>query len=362
MGVDRLVVGGTGVERLTDAECRSVKPDVKVRKLSDGKGLFLAVMPTGGKLWRMKYRLAGKERTYSIGPYPEVTLASAREECDKARGWLRDGKDPVIARKVQRAGVRAEQATTFRVIADEWLVLQPYSAGHRAHQRALLDNDLLPYLGALPVAEITPAIVLETLRKVERRGALETAAKCRRMTSAIFRYAVQTSRATADPAALLAGAIKTPDTKHRATVPAKEMPALLKAMAAVPAEINTKLRVLLAAAHRRAHRGDAVRHLGRDREWQGVAHPGRAHEDAQGAPGSAVDAGAASAQGRCHDPHQRRRRGAAVPRFHSARRAVRECSARADRPRRILRPADCRMDSAQRSAPGRMKCRRPTPT
>jgi integrase len=240
-----------GVERLTDAECRSAKPDTTVRKLSDGKGLFLAVMPTGGKLWRLKYRHDGKERTYSIGAYPEITLAAAREECDKARGWLREGKDPVVARKVQRAGVRAEQATTFRAIAEEWLAKQTYSAGHRVSQRTRLDEDLLPILGALPVAEITPAIVLETLRKVERRGALETAAKCRRMTSQIFRYAVQTARATADPAALLAGAIKTPDTKHRATVPAKEMPALLKAMAAVPAEINTKLAfywLLLTAA------------------------------------------------------------------------------------------------------------------
>ena len=241
MGASKAVSGGIGVERLTDAEIRNADPGKNVRKLSDGRGLYLAVMPTGGKLWRMKYRLGGKERTYSIGQYPEVSLADARRECGTARDWLREGKDPVTARKVQRAGALAEQATTFRAIAEEWLPRQPFSASHRGHQLALLENDLYPDLGRLPIADITPAIVLETLRKVERRGALETCAKCRRLVSQIFRYAVQTSRATSDPAALLAGAVKTPDTKHRATVEARDMPALFKAIAEVPAEANTKL-------------------------------------------------------------------------------------------------------------------------
>jgi integrase len=240
-----------GSNRLTDAECKGARPDTKVRKLSDGKGLYLAVMPIGSKLWRLKYRHRGKEGVYSIGAYPEVTLAEAREKRDEARQWLRDGKDPVAERRAGKAAIGAVQANTFAAVAEEWLAKQTYSPAHLAAQRKRLDDDLLPAIGALPVAEVTPAQVLEVLRGFERRGALEMGAKCRRMASQIFRYAAQTARATSDPAALLVGAIKTPDTKHRATVPLKEMPALLKTIAAVPAELNTRLAfywLLLTAA------------------------------------------------------------------------------------------------------------------
>jgi integrase len=230
-----------GVDRLSDAACRAAKPGAGIRKLGDGKGMYLAVMPTGSRLWRLKYRHGGSERVYSIGAYPEVGLAAARAERDKAREWLRAGKDPIVERKVEKANAGAEQADTFRLVAEEWLGKQQYSAGHRQQQRTLLDRFLLPVLGGLPVAGIKPPLVLDALRIVEDRGALELAAKCRRMSSQIFRYAVQTGRAESDPAALLAGAIKAPDVRHRATIPPKEMPALFKAVAAVPAELNTKL-------------------------------------------------------------------------------------------------------------------------
>ncbi len=118
--------------------------------------MYLAVMPNGSKLWRMKYRHGGKERVFSIGPYPEITLAEARDKRDDARAILREGKDPTIDRRVHRAGARAVQGVTFRIVAEEWLARQRFSAGHLESTRVRLD--LLPHLGALPVREITPAI------------------------------------------------------------------------------------------------------------------------------------------------------------------------------------------------------------
>ncbi len=156
---------------------------------------------------------------------------------------MRGGKDPVSERRLQAAAAGAAQGTTFRAIADEWLGRQKYSAGHLAAQRKRLDDELLPQLGKLAFTSITPAIALEALRGVERRGALETAAKCRRMGSQIARYAIQTARAESDPFAALQGALRTADTRHRATIGLDEMPALFKALAAVPAELVTKLAV-----------------------------------------------------------------------------------------------------------------------
>lgn len=230
-----------GTDRLTDAECRKARADATIRKLSDGAGMYLAVMPNGSKLWRVKYRHGGRERVYSIGPYPEISLADARTARDKARATLRAGQDPTIARRVERANAAAVQGITFRVVAEEWLRKQSYSRGHLEATRQRLDAELLPHLGALPIREITPAVALETLRRIERRGALETARKCRVLAGQVFRYAIQTARADVDPVAPLRDALKTPDRRNRATIPLSEMPAMLRAVAAVPAELNTRL-------------------------------------------------------------------------------------------------------------------------
>lgn len=241
MGELTRVIGGIGTDRLTDAKCRSARPGTGIRKLSDGRGMYLAVMPNGTKLWRLKYRHAGKERIYSMGAYPDVGLSLARAERERAREWLRQGKDPVVERRVVSAHAGLQQAVTFRVVASEWIDRQGFSDRHKKAMQVLLDRDLLPHLGGLPVTEITPALVLEALRRVERRGTLETAAKCRRLTSQVFRFAVQTARAQSDPAALLTGALAAPRTKHRATVPTEGMRDLFAAANAVPAEPVTKL-------------------------------------------------------------------------------------------------------------------------
>ncbi|MDZ4778255.1 MAG: integrase arm-type DNA-binding domain-containing protein [Alphaproteobacteria bacterium] len=239
-----------GRDRLTDAECRKrahVDDEGAARvapyKVSDGQGLYLLVQERGARLWRMKYRHDGSERVYSIGAYPEVSLAAARAERDRAREWLRAGKDPTIERRTAKALGSSTQASTFGAMAEEWLAkMGPrWSTAYRSAQRSRLDNELLPHLGGVPLVEVKPAAILETLRRIEARGAHEVASKSRVMVSQIFRYAVQTSRAESDPAALLSGALVRPPAQHRATIPLADMPRLFEAVAIVPAETVTKL-------------------------------------------------------------------------------------------------------------------------
>lgn len=252
MGVPK--TGRRGIERLTELQCRQAKPPP--RKLFDGRGLFLLVPEPGtgaSKLWRLKYRFpkGGPERVYSIGAFPEVSLAKARQERDKARAWLREGKDPTVERRLSRARDALTQAATFSAIAEEWLGLQEYTEGTERVQRQRLERDIFPYIGNLPIAEITPPMVLEALRRIERRGTLETAAKVRRLVSQVFRHAIVTSRATTDPAEHLGAALKPAPTRNRATVELAEMPALFKAIADVTTEPITRLAlhwVILTAA------------------------------------------------------------------------------------------------------------------
>jgi integrase len=247
MGASKGPLGGIG--QLSDARCRAKehvrdgKALTPPYKLSDGQGLYLLVQPHGARLWRLKYRHQGKERLYAIGPFPEVSLAEARQRRAEARAWLRDGKDPVVERKAVRARGAAEQASTFLAMAEEWFekASPGWSTAHRDAQRSRLDNEILPRIGDLPLADVKAAKILEMLRAIERRGAHEVAAKCRIITSMVFRYAVQTSRAETDPAQLLAGALKRPPAEHRATVPAAELPKMFRALRDVPAEPVTKL-------------------------------------------------------------------------------------------------------------------------
>jgi integrase len=206
--------------------------------------MYLAVMPTGGKLWRMKYRHDGNEKTYSIGEYPEVKLADARAARDEARAWLRDGLDPTEERRKRRNPSPTPHVATFAAIAAEYLKAQSFSAQHLEALNRILNRDLLPDLGGLPIIEdgITTPMALATLRKIEARGQLETCAKARRFASQVCRYAINTGQGTTDPFASLArGVLKPPVIVNRVTVPVKEFPALLKALAKVPAELNTKL-------------------------------------------------------------------------------------------------------------------------
>jgi integrase len=232
-----------GHDRLTDTRIRAAKATDRPYKLADGLGLYLLIQLKGPRLWRLKYRHAGVEKIYSIGAYDEVSLARARAERDRAREWLRQGLDPVIQRRVGRSVVASDQGASFSVIAEEWYAaqLKKWSATHAQAQRRLIDRFLLPTLGPLPIGDIEAAHVLEALRAIERKGAHELLAKSRAITAHVFRYAIATGRAKTDPTLALTNAFTRPPVINRATVGPDELPALFEALAAVPAELSTKL-------------------------------------------------------------------------------------------------------------------------
>jgi len=196
---------------LTDSRIRNAKPRSKEYKLSDGGGLFLLVVPAGGKYWRMKYRFGGKDMgSLAFGVFPEVSLTEARDKRETARKKLRDGIDPRQEQKALKAANVADGENGFEVVALEWYANRSsaWSASHAATVIGRLNLDVFPRLGARPIGEITAPEVLKMLRAIEFRGALETAHRVRTICGQVFRYAVSTGRAERDPTADLRDALK----------------------------------------------------------------------------------------------------------------------------------------------------------
>lgn len=194
---------------LTDMQARKAAAKDRAYKLTDGAGLHLFVSAAGGKLWRYRYEIGGKEKLLSLGSYPEVSLSEARAGRDRARDLLRNGKDPSTAKKLNRL-VSAERASeTFEALAKEWFDLNKdmWVAHHSVEVWRSLKEEAFADLGGLPMREISAADVLATLRKIEARGAKETARRVRQRIGSVFTYAIATSRAENNPAALLVGAM-----------------------------------------------------------------------------------------------------------------------------------------------------------
>lgn len=234
---------------LNDAAIRAAKPGPKPIKLSDERGLFLLVQPSGGKLWRLKYRIAGKEKKLSLGRYPDVALKEARERAAEARKLIAAGVDPSEKKRVDRLDATLRAATTFKAVADEYI--QKCEREGRADVTVSKARWLLsllePALGTRPVDQISPAELLVALKKVEARGHLETARRMRSFASRVFRYAVATSRAAADPAAALRGALVAPITTHHAAIlDARGVGALLRAIDGYDGQPMTQLALQLA--------------------------------------------------------------------------------------------------------------------
>jgi integrase len=194
---------------LTDTSIRNAKAGEKQRKLSDGGGLYLLVATTGGKLWRLKYRFAGKEKLLALGAYPDVSLKDARERRDDARKLLARGIDPSESRKAQKATTSSRSADSFEVIAREWFAKYSptWAKSHSEKIIQRLERDIFPWLGARPIAEITAPELLTLLRRIEDRGAKDTALRAKQNCGQVFRYAVATGRAERDPSNDLRGAL-----------------------------------------------------------------------------------------------------------------------------------------------------------
>jgi integrase len=204
----------TRIMSLTDAKIRTTKPGPKPMKLADGGGLYLEVRPTGAKLWRFRYRIAGKENVFAIGDYPTIALAEVRAEHSKARALVKQGIHPSHNRQAERLSSHAANANTFEAVAREWISKKAagWSSYYLRQVERFLEMDVFPYLGKLPIRNVTAAHLLDVIRRIEGRGATTVALLVRQWSSAIFRYAVATLRADGDPAAALKGAI------HRAKV------------------------------------------------------------------------------------------------------------------------------------------------
>ena len=234
---------------LTDTAIRSVKPSEKPLRLFDGGGLYLEVAPGGGKWWRFKYRFGGKEKRLSVGVYPEVTLKKARDRRDEAREQLAEGIDPATHRKARNAAKADESGNSFEVVAREWFAkYEPtWVASHSDKIIRRLERDVFPWIGGRPIGEVTALELLTVLRRVESRGAVETAHRAQQNCGQVFRYAISTGRAERDPSADLRGALApVKETHHASITEPKAIGELLRAIEGYQGALVTKCALRLA--------------------------------------------------------------------------------------------------------------------
>lgn len=227
---------------LTDSAIKAAKPKAKPYKLTDGQGLYLEVMPTGSKLWRMKYRHADKEKRLAFGTYPDCTLVKARQKRTEAREQLANGIDPSEQKKADKQAQRAT-GQTFETLACEWFAYNaPRWAESTARKAKLyMDNDLIPVIGSRPVKAITRPDLVELVRKVEARGTMNAAGKIRQWLHQIFRYGLATGVVDANPATDLdVVAAPAKATRHHPHITFAELPELLGKIDS--ANINTLTR------------------------------------------------------------------------------------------------------------------------
>lgn len=207
---------------LTDADCRSAKcPDGKPRhRLSDGKGLYLEVSPAGAKRWFWKFYPDGKESRLALGVYPEVTLKAARAARDEARKLRRGGTNPAQARKAEKLSAKVSQGSTFEAVAREYHATKRdgWSASHAEKWLSLMQRDLFPWLGTLPLSAVTAPVLLSALRRAESRGVRDTAHALRQFAGQTFRFGIATGRCERNPAADLRDALKPQNVRHMGAV------------------------------------------------------------------------------------------------------------------------------------------------
>ena len=218
-------------------------------KHTDGQGLYLLVKATG-KYWRMNYRFSGKQKTLAIGVYPTVSLAKARQRRDKARELLADAIDPSKTKQVEKQAQVAAATHTFELVAREFhqTKLDAWSPSYAEKWLRLIAKDLFPYLGSLPLPTITAPLLLDAIRRVEKRGKHETAHTLRQSAGQVFRYGVQTGRCDRNPALDLHGALKPVVTKHHAAIlEPTELAGLLRAIHGYNGQITTRVALALSA-------------------------------------------------------------------------------------------------------------------
>lgn len=219
--------------KLNARQVDAAKPREKAYKLADGAGLYLEVVPSGSRYWRMKYRFNGKEKRMAFGVYPAVSLAQARALRDEAKKKLAEGIDPSFAKKEEKLVRDVQLNNTFQAVALEWhgTKVSRWSEGYASDIIEAFNKDIFPYIGQQPVNDIKPLVLLNVLRRMENRGATEKAKKVRQRCSEVFRYAIVTGRAEYNPAADLTSAMSGHESKHYPFLTVEELPDFFKALA-----------------------------------------------------------------------------------------------------------------------------------
>lgn len=236
---------------LTDTRVKTAKAQEKLYKLPDERGLHLSVYPNGSKLWQMRYRFAGKEKTASLGKYPEVSLAQAREKRDQMRKQVASEIDPVQAQRQAKAAKKLAQENSFEAVArtwfDSWKVARSERHAHYVIRR--LEADVFPAIGKRPIAEIQAPELVAMMKAIEKRGALDIAKRCYQMAGQVFRYAIAHGLAQRNPAS----DVKPSDVlisrrkENYARIDAKELPELLRKIEGYQGTPTTRLAIKLLA-------------------------------------------------------------------------------------------------------------------
>lgn len=237
---------------LTDVAIRNAKPGAKAVKMADGGGMFLLVTPAGGKLWRLKYRIDGREKLLAIGAYPEIGLGEARRRREEARELIALGKDPSREKQREKVRARIQAADTFKAICDEYCEKRrrdgvkgwaPATAVRSEYLLSLVCGSI----GKLPIGEIEPADVLTAIRRIEGKGKLESARRSLQLAGAVFRFAVATARLASDPTRDLRGALTAPKVTHYGAITeAAKVGQLLRAIDEYEGSGITKLALQIA--------------------------------------------------------------------------------------------------------------------
>lgn len=233
--------------KLTARQVSTAKPTDKPYKLSDGGGLYLLVNPNGSRYWRMKYRYAGKEKLLSIGVYPDVTLAEARDKRTEAKRVLAAGDDPSEVKQAAREAKNLAINNSFERLALEWHEHKKpnWSSGYAEDIFEYLRKDIFPYVGKKAITEIKPMDMLSVLRKMEERGVLDKLKKTRQACRQIFTYAIITGRAEVNPVTDLAGALKSPKQNHFPHLLHAELGPFIHAVNAYSGSKVTRIATLL---------------------------------------------------------------------------------------------------------------------
>jgi len=233
--------------RLKAQVINSVLPKDKDFKMSDGGGLYLLVKVNGAKYWRFKYRFNGKEKLLAIGVYPQVSLAEARKKHNKARYLLDENIDPGETKRQKKAQDIVKADNSFHSLAIEWWEVKKglWTVNHANRVLTSLEKDIFPSLGQRPINNITSVELLQTLRKVEARDALDVASRLLQRCTKIFQHALITGRAEINPASELAGTLKTRKVQHQASLPRKELPKFLHCLVNYDGYVITQLALRL---------------------------------------------------------------------------------------------------------------------